>query len=70
MFNANNSSMNSKYIDTPIYAKMEMALNFNLRVVQEYFEPKIQRTLRIFINMGQKNNFLRQKKSALRHLRG
>ena len=41
MFNANNSSMNSKYIDTPIYAKMEMALNFNLRVVQEYFEPKI-----------------------------
>ena len=32
-----------------------MALNFNLRVIQEYFEPKIWRTLRIFI-MGQKNN--------------
>ena len=33
---------------------MEMALNFNLRVIQEYFEPKIWRTLRISI-MGQKN---------------
>ena len=46
-----------------------MALNLNLRVIQEYFGPKIWRTPRIFI-MGQKNNFLRKKKSALRHLRG
>ena len=46
-----------------------MALKFNLRVIQEYFEPKIWRTQRIFI-MGQKNNFLRKKKSAFRHLRG
>ena len=46
-----------------------MALTFDLRVIQEYFEPKIWRTVRIFI-MGQKNNFLRKKKIALRHLRG
>ena len=26
---------------TPIHAKTEMALTFNLRVIQEYFEPKI-----------------------------
>ena len=47
-----------------------MTLSFNLRVIQEYFEPTLWRTIRIFV-MGQKNNFLRKKeKSALRHLRG
>ena len=44
-------------------------LSFNLRVIQEYFEPKIGRTIRIFI-MGQKNDFLPKKKSAVNHLRG
>ena len=31
------------------------------RVIQQYFEPKIGRTIRIFI-MGQKNYFLPKKK--------
>ena len=40
-----------------------MTVSFNLRVIQEYFEPSLWRTIRIFIK-GQKNNFLRKKKKC------
>ena len=46
-------TVDERYIDSPIHAKTEMTLGFNLRVIQEYFEPTLWRTIRIFI-MGQK----------------
>ena len=41
-----------------------ICLSFNLRIVQEYFQPKIGRKIRIF-SMGRKNNIQNIKKSVI-----
>ena len=38
-------------------------INYNLRIIQEYFQPKIGRKIRIF-SLGQKNNILIEKKGV------
>ena len=71
MFNANDSSMNSTSNSYVPYSatKNDLALaqcnaiqkgnviSYNLRIIQEYFEPKIRRNIRIF-SLGRKNNVL------------
>ena len=45
-------------LDTPIYSKTEMSyISYNLRIIQEYFQPKIGRKIRIF-SLGRGNNIL------------
>ena len=38
-------------------------MSYNLRIIQEYFQPKIGRKIRIF-SLGWKNNILLKKKSV------
>ena len=37
--------------------------SYNLRIIQEYFQPKIRRKIRIF-SLGPKNNIFMKKKSV------
>ena len=61
MFNANNR-FDEQYIDTPIYGRYNRyGVSFNFRIIQEYFQPKIGREIRIF-SLGRKNNILIQKR--------
>ena len=63
MFNANDSSMNgtcNTYTYTPINV-----ISYNLRIIREYFQPKIGRKIRIF-SLGRKNNILIKKKECMR----
>ena len=63
MFNANHDRFDEQYIDTPIYRRYNRYdVSFNIRIIQEYFQPKIGREIRIF-SLGRKNNILiREKK--------
>ena len=55
-------------IDTPINSKTEMSyISYNLRIMQEYFQPKIGTKIRIF-SLGRKNNILIKKKSVIAKL--
>ena len=47
------------------YSFLFYNLSYNLRIIQEHFEPKISRKTRIF-SVGQKNNFLIKKKRVSR----
>ena len=38
-------------------------ISYNLRIIQEYFQPKIGRKIRIF-SLGRNNNILIKKKSV------
>ena len=38
-------------------------MSYNLRIIQEYFQPKIGRKIRIF-SLGRKNNTLIKKKEC------
>ena len=38
-------------------------MSYNLRIIQEYFQPKIGRKIRIF-SLGRKNNILIKKKEC------
>ena len=40
-------------------------MSYNLRIIQEYFQPKIGRRIRIF-SLGRKNNILIKKKRVYR----
>ena len=46
-------------IDTPINSNGNV-VSYNLRIIQEYFQPKIGKKIRIF-SLGWKNNFLIKK---------
>ena len=39
-------------------------MSYNLRIIQEYFQPKIGRKIRIF-SLGRKNNILIKKKECI-----
>ena len=41
-------------------------MSYNLRIIQEYFQPKIGRRIRIF-SLGRKNNILIKKKSVVNY---
>ena len=40
-------------------------ISYNLRIIQDYFQPKIGRKIRIF-SLGRKNNILIKKKECIR----
>ena len=48
-------------IDTPIYSKNGTGISSNLRIIQEYSQPKIGRKIRIF-SLGRKFNIFVLKK--------
>ena len=59
MFNANDSSMNDTCNAYVQYSAQKTETN--LRIIQEYFQPKFGRKIRIF-SLGWKNNMLIKKK--------
>ena len=61
MFNANDSSMNGTCNTHVQYSAQKTETN--LRIIQEYFQPKIGRKIRIF-SLGWKNNILIKKKEG------
>ena len=62
MFNANDSSMNGTCNTYVQYSAQKTQTN--LRIIQEYFQPKIGRKIRIF-SLGWKNNILIKKKKGV-----
>ena len=62
MFNANDSSMNGT-CDTYVQY-LAQKTSTSLRIIQEYFQPKIGRKIRIF-SLGWKNNTLIKKKKRV-----
>ena len=65
MFNANNR-FDEQYIDTPIYRRYNgYDVSFSIRIIQEDFQPKIGREIRIF-SLGRKNNILIKKERGKR----
>ena len=54
----------SKYetlvIDTPNKFQNGNVISYNLRIIQEYFQPKIGKKIKIF-SLGRKNNILIKK---------
>ena len=65
MFNANNR-FDEQYIDTPICRRYNgYDVSFNIRIIQEYVQPKIGREIRIF-SLGRKNNILMREKKEER----
>ena len=44
-------------------------MSYNLRIIQEYFQPKIGRRIRIF-SLGRKNNILIKKKKRVYRVTG
>ena len=65
MFNANNR-FDEQYIDTQICRRYNgYDVSFNIRIIQEYFQPKIGREIRIF-SLGRKNNILMREKKEER----
>ena len=65
MFNANNK-FDEQYIDTPIYRRYNgYDVSFSIRIIQEYFQPKIGREIRIF-SLERKNNILMREKKEER----
>ena len=65
MFNTKDSSINGT---CSTYAHMYVpkrgnVISYNSRIIQEYFQPKIGRKIRIF-SLGRKNNILIKKKEV------
>ena len=63
MFNANDSSMNGT-CNTYVQYTAPKDMNYNLRIIQEYFQHKIGRKIRIF-SLGRQNNIIIYKKKSV-----